>query len=87
MAKFTDRFIKVPTTVFNIKQKELTGKEVLEQTYIKFNPFDISEYRPAYQDDLDEGENKVSVTLKDGNSILVYLTIDEFEKLLNNFNT
>jgi hypothetical protein len=80
---FTDRFIKVPVAVYDVKEKELTNKATYEDSYTKFNPFDISEYRPTYDSDNREEECTV-ITLKDGNSIMAYLTIEEFEKLLNN---
>ncbi len=89
MGKFTDRFVKVPTKIYNIKQKELTGNEgELEDSYSKFNPFDICEYRPASdtEDGVEFEDNCTSITLKDGNSILAYINISDFEKLLNNHN-
>lgn len=78
---FTDRFIKVPVRIFDAKEKDLTGNETLVDSYIKFNPFELSEYRPSK----DKDEPCVSITMKNGENSLVYLTIKEFEKLLNAF--
>lgn len=36
---FTDRFLKVPISIFNVKEKELTGNENLEESWMKFLPF------------------------------------------------
>jgi hypothetical protein len=79
---FTDRFIRLPTKIYNKEQKELTGNEELEDSYSMINPFDICEYRPAYPSE-DENLQCVNVTLKCGNSMLAYMPIGEFEKLLN----
>lgn len=83
MVKFTDRFIKVPICVFNIKHKELTGNEDCKESWLKFNPMELSNYKPSY----DEGEPDVEIVyieLKNGYGCLVYLSVSEFEKLLNN---
>lgn len=79
---FTDRFIRVPIKVYSIRQKELTGKEICEDSYEMINPFDISRYRPSFDSDYTENEC-VSISFKDGDKTLAYLSIREFEKLLN----
>lgn len=79
---FTDRYIKVPIQVFNLKEKELTGNENGVDSWMKFLPFELSNYKPSY----DDGEPDVEIThitLKNGYSCLVYISPEEFEKLLN----
>lgn len=79
MANFTDRFIALPITVYNKQHKELTGKENLVEAELKILPFEISEYYPS----MDEDVMKTQVFLKNGNSYLVELSIEEFESKVN----
>lgn len=80
---FTDRFIKLPIQVYDRKLKEVAGVEESEDSWMKINPADISNYRPSY-DSADETKAEItSVTLKTGDTTLVYLSIDQFEELLN----
>lgn len=81
---FTDRFIKLPVRIYDKKAKDLTGVEDLEDSWEKINPFEISNYRPAYPSE-DEELNCTNVMLKNGEAILTYLSVPEFEKLLNSF--
>ena len=81
---FTDRFIKIPIKVFDRQQKELTGRAENKESYMMINPFDIMKYRPSEDEDSDE--EIVSITDKSGATTWVYLTIKEFETLLNNHN-
>lgn len=82
--KFTDRFLEVPIRVYSIKVKELTDKEVCTPCWLKFNPFELSNYKPSWDEDEPDIEI-VHITLKNGYSTLVYLSPHEFEKLINNF--
>lgn len=82
MASFTDRFIRVPIEVYDRQTKELTGVELSEESYMMLNPFEISHYRPSY-DPVKPDVECTLVSFKNGNEVLVYLTIGEFEKLLN----
>lgn len=82
---FTDRFVKVPVCVFDREEKELTGKETLIDSYIKINPFELSEYRPGYSND-PEDEECVNIIMKNGEKSMVRMNINEFEKLLNYFD-
>ncbi len=77
---FTDRYIKVPIKLFDKQIKELTGKYESEDSYLKINPFEIVKYRQSW----DDGSEIVCVTDKLGDATLVYLTLNEFETLLNN---
>lgn len=79
---FTDRFIKVPISVFNIKQKELTGVEILEPGWFKFSPLALESYMTSYTEE-DPDKKLVSITLRNGDSTLIDLSMEEFEKLLN----
>jgi len=78
---FTDRFIKVPSRIYNSKVKDLTGVEDLIDTDISILPMEISEYYSSFDDDLQiEG---TQIFMKNGESLWLRLPIDEFEKLLN----
>jgi len=81
---FTDRFIKVPCKEFDIAHKNLTGNEILRDTFEMVNPFEIASYRPSYS--LEEPDiERVNITYKSGDTTLVYMSFREFEKLLNTF--
>lgn len=83
---FTDRFIRLPIKQYNAKEEKLTGRKEFEDTYIKINPFEISEYKPTIDDECDDVDC-VSVTMKNGNNFYAYLSIKEFENLLNKCHT
>lgn len=73
---FTDRFIKV----YNTRLKEITGEEgELTKSWEKINPFEIQSYRP----DIEEPDELI-VTVKGRDAFTVYLSVEAFEKLLNN---
>lgn len=78
---FTDRFIKVPISVYSKELKELTGKEDLTDSWMNVLPMEIATYRPTYDDELDK--EFVSMMLKCGDITVVHLSIKEFEDLLN----
>lgn len=79
---FTDKFIKFPVKEFNIKREELTGKEDRRDTFEKIDPFQISNYRASIDEDFGE-EECVSLTLKNGYNCFIYLSLKEFERILN----
>ena len=79
---FTDKFIWFPVKEFNAEQKELTGKADCRDTQEKIDPFQISNYRLSKDSDDIEC---ISLTLKNGYTIGVYLSIDDFQKRLNDF--
>lgn len=82
---FTDRFIKLPVQVYDRKLAEITGNTSnSEESYLKINPFDIVKYRPTWDNDDADNNEIVSMTDKNGDVTLIYLTVNEFEKLLNN---
>ncbi len=83
--KFTDRFIKVPISIFNVSVKEITGNEILEDSWFKFLPFELAGYRPTYADDNERDQDHTLIILKSGDTTVANITPAEFEKLLNDF--
>jgi len=79
---FTDRFIKVPVQIYSVKNAELTGKRELESSWIKFLPFELSDYGPTADDD-DDVMDKTGIHLKSGHYFTAFIKVEEFEKLLN----
>jgi hypothetical protein len=77
--RFTDRFIKFPIRCFNQEQFELTGIQSETDSYEMINPLHIASYRPS----IDDSGNAVHVNFKDGTSILIFYSIQEFESILN----
>lgn len=77
---FTDRFIKFPIKLYNKETKELTGVYDTRDTYRMVNPLDISIYGPHIDE---EGFECVNMWTKGGDSINIYLRIDEFEQVIN----
>lgn len=80
---WTDRFIKVPIKVFDKEHRDLTNEEILEDTWVAINPMEISNYKPAREDDNNEF-SETYVILKNGMEFYIFLTTDQFEELLNN---
>lgn len=80
---FSRRFVKLPIKTFDKEHLELTGEELTKDTYEMVNPFNITSYRPS-----DENNGKaVHLTFKDGTTLLVYLSIQTFEKIMNDHTT
>jgi len=78
---FTDRFMSLPIQVYDTKEAELTGKEDFKESTCKINPMQICEYYQSWDGDT-EG---TQLYFNNGRSFIVYVTIDEFEKLLNSW--
>jgi len=76
---FSTRFIKLPIRVHNRDEKELFGHSVDIDTYEMINPFTIASYRPSI-----EPTGCTYVSFKDGSGMMIYLSIEEFEYLMNN---
>lgn len=76
---FTRRFIKLPIRTYDREHKELTGQELIIETYEMVNPFQIQSYRPSN----DDGVPCVHLTFKESSTILIYMDIKDFEKALN----
>lgn len=83
---FTKRYIALPIEMYNRKTAELTGDEdsTCFEAVGKFNPFDISGYWPAYDND-GNPEDKTTVSFKNGESVLVLLSLTALEVKLNEF--
>lgn len=79
---FTDRFIKLPIKVYSEKEKSLTGNTTYQDSYVKISPFEIAGYRPQV-DEANDIDECVNVSLKNGESFNVYLTVKEFEYYVN----
>lgn len=77
---FTDRFIKVPVRILNAELSDLTGKSENTISDIYVDPFQIAYYEPA---SFEEGNELIDVGLKNGESFNVCLSVEEFQKLLN----
>jgi hypothetical protein len=80
--KFTDRFIKIPIRTYSPKQNDLMGKDTSKETWEAFLPFEISNYYPAPDSEIGEGDYTL-LHLKNGHSFMVYVSPEEFEKILN----
>lgn len=76
---FTQRFIKLPIKIYDKDHFELTGEEVTQDSYQMCHPFSISYYRPSTEND----GKATHIGFKDGSTILTYMSIKEFEKILN----
>ena len=76
---FTERFIKLPIKCFNQEQYELTGVQSDADSFQMTNPMHIASYRPS----IDDNGAAVHINFKDGTSILVFYTIEQFESILN----
>lgn len=79
---FTDRFVKLPIKIYSESQKELTGKATYEDNYTNVLPLEICSYRPQV-DDENGVDECTHVSLKNGESFNVYMTIAEFEAYIN----
>lgn len=79
---FTDRFIKLPIKIYDKKHAELVGNATYEDSWMKINPFEISEYKPTIDTESDNQE-ATYVSMKNGVGFFCYLTISKFEELLN----
>lgn len=81
--KFTDRFLQLPIKVYDTIQQDLTGKAEYFDSFMKIAPFEISHYKPSNDEDNNDVEC-VSVSMKNGQNFFIYLTLHQFEELLNN---
>lgn len=79
---FTDRFVQFPVKMINRTQADLLGSDKVESYDVltQVLPMDICEYYPSTDD---KDEEVVQLYMKNGRSFFVYLTIQQFEKLLN----
>jgi hypothetical protein len=75
---FTDRFIPIPIKI----QTPLLEPVQYEDSYMKINPFDVSRYGPFEHDAAPDHES-TAIEFKDGQEVIAFMTVKEFEKLLN----
>lgn len=85
---FTDRFILIPITLYNRKQKDEQGLKNYEEVdaKAKINPLCIESYREAIPDGSDiteESKTCTVVMMKSGDAFEIEMTIAEFEVILN----
>lgn len=81
---FTDRFIKVPLELFNKDKAEIVGYNEDTKTcdtILSLLPFEVSHYRPAFEDGRETG---TVIFMKNGDDFEISISLNEFEKLLNN---
>lgn len=78
---FSKRFVRLPIKVYDKTHLELTGEEITIDSYEMINPMSIASYRPSNDGDV----TCVHVTFKDGGSIMIYLDIERFEKIMDEF--
>lgn len=75
--KFTDRFIKVPVKLNDTQTGEFSG-----DSWVKFLPEEVCAYGASFDEDHD-ADDIVFVRLKSGYFFTAYITMREFEALLN----
>lgn len=77
---FTRRYVKLPIKLYDREHLELTGVETTFDSYTMVNPMSIDCYRPSMEND----GNAVHIDFRYGGSLIVYMSINDFESLLNN---
>lgn len=78
---FTDRFILLPIRIYSTKQENLTGLRSYHDVEMRVLVFDIGQYFEDINDEDDlEG---VCLIMRNGDSSKIELSIEEFEKRLN----
>jgi len=87
---FTDRYIKLPIKIYDAAQENLTGKDAHDcdtiELAMRINPFKIEDYWPCIPGESAFDEDNLTCTrlvMESGERHLVYMPVDEFEKLLN----
>ena len=86
---FTDRYIKLPIKIYDLQQEDF-GKDINDCDFeihdLRVNHLEIASYHACYPRKQGFGGGNPECTiimLKSGQDYQVYLTIDEFEKILN----
>jgi hypothetical protein len=78
---FTDRFILLPIRIYSTKQENLTGVRSYHDVEMRVLVFDIRQY---FEDINDEDDREgVCLIMRNGDSSKIELSIEEFEKRLN----
>lgn len=88
MSKFIDRFIELPIRLVNRKDEQLLGEGNVDsyESYEKLLPMEISSYHPTTDYEVCGDKELTQCYLKGGRNFMAYLSISEFEKILNNHN-
>lgn len=96
MAKFTDRFVRIPVNFISEEEfkDKLLSDDFLDDSetlssFIMVNPFKIQHYEPSIPQGFDIKEENAIWTnfgLETGEEFLSRITVAEFEDLLNNHN-
>jgi hypothetical protein len=81
---FTDRFIRLPIEMYNKREAELTSNPDAGtfESFGMFNPFEIASYWPVF-DNEGEPQDKSTVCFRNGESVIVLMSIDKLSNLLN----
>lgn len=84
---FTERFIKVPSLVFSPENEELMGKSDNVACSKKINPMRIESYGEVPPNESFHKDNKIwtLVVMQSGDTFTATITVEEFEKLINDF--
>ena len=85
---FTERFLSIPSLIFNPKDEDLMGKCTKEVSCIKnINPMRIESYGDApANENFEEGSNIWTlVIMQSGDNFIATITVQQFEKLINDF--
>ncbi len=83
---FTERFLRVPVYQINRTNEEVTGKDgEMVPCIMKINPRRIESYNEAIPRKDFRPDNKIwtSVHMESGDSFLIRMKMEKFEKLLN----
>ena len=84
MAIFTTRYMKVPIELMDVRLKGIIGESQGMISWYKFNPFDLVAYRPTFTKE-EPDLVYTTITLRNGDSTMVTLSPDDFERILNEF--
>lgn len=88
--RYTDRFIRLPCTIYNPEENELLNKSYKDSEKIEvmkiINPNRIESYGESIPVEDFREDNKVwtNVTMQSGDDFIANITIEEFETILNN---
>jgi hypothetical protein len=87
---FTDRFIKVPIILFDVKEHDLLDKEPWECDAItvmrRIDPERVQDYYaciPAGQQFEEDNLTVTEISMANGETFVIRMPIKEFETLLN----
>lgn len=82
--RWTDRFIFLPISVYNVKEQEITGSADSVDSYLKTLPTNIVEYRPTFLESRPDQE-ATEITKRNGDTAVITLSVQQFEETMNEF--